>query len=162
MFNKLRGVIFGKASKPKKTVDLGTMLESYFIECVQQNRTMGHGHLVYSHNPMTNQIVIDDISLLYDSIPIAWIQGLEINNSQNVLRVKHFAMDTAYTKHGYAEYVLKGLAMTVKKQFNNINYIDFLELNTPNISAVKTQRYTSFFEKQQMTLHSNNIYRYTI
>lgn len=162
MFNKLRGVIFGKASKPKNTVDLCNKLESYFIECVQQNRTMGRGHLVYSHNPMTNQIVIDDISLLYHSVPIAWIQGLEINNSQNVLRVKHFAMDTAYTKHGYAKYVLKGFATTVKKQFNNINYIDFLELNTPSITAVKTQRYTTFFVKQQMTLHSNNIYRYTI
>lgn len=161
MFNKLKALIIGKTSKPQNTVDLGTKLEHYFIECVQQNMTMGRDHLACSHNPMTNQIVIEDISLLYDSVPVAWIQRIEINNGEDALRVKHFAMDTAYTKNGYAECVLKGFANTVKKQFNNINYIDFLELRS-DMPPVKIKCYTAFFKKQKMILHSNDIYRYTI
>lgn len=161
MFKTLKKIIFCKTLKLQNTVDLGTKLERYFIEFVQQNMTMGRDHLAYSHNPLTDQIVIEDISLLYNSVPIAWIQRIEINNGEDVLRVKHFAMDTAYTKHGYAEFVLKGFSRTIKKQFSNINYIDFLELRS-DISPVKIQRYINFFKKQKMVLHSKDIYRYTI
>lgn len=161
MFKKLKEIIFCKTSRPQNTVDLGTKLEHHFIECVQQNRTMGHDLLAFSCNPLTNQTVIEDISLLYNSVTVAWIQRIEINNGEDVLRVKHFAMDTAYTNHGYAECMLKGFASTIKKQFSNINYIDFLELRA-NMSPEKIQGYTNFFKKQRMILHSNDIYRYTI
>lgn len=151
-----------KPSEKGNPAMLRNKLQNHFIECVQQAREMRRYDLKSDINPLNGVLTVEEISVLDGSTCVGWIQGIEKKERSDVLTVKHIAMDTNYTNHGYGELMVLGFAKAIKKQFPGINYIDFTEFNSKDLSSEKIKHYTSFFLKCNMTPQPSDDYRLTL
>lgn len=148
-------------SKSKFTVDLHDKLENHFLECADQGNGVPSSSL--KHSPIIGGgFNISKIYVIHNKRAIGWLERLDNYQKQNVLIVKHFGMDTAFTQNEYAIHMIKGFGKTVKKQFPHIDYLDFYELREPHLDQAVSQNYLKFFQKHKMTPLPGDIYRYKI
>lgn len=160
MFDSLKRIF--RKEKELAIVDLRDKLENHFLDCVNQRSDVPGNSL--SHNPIIGGgFGISKIYLVHNNSRIGWLERMDNHpEEENILKIKHFGMDTAYTKNEYAIHMIKGFAKTVKKQFPHIDYLDFLELLDPDIDQAVAQNYLKLFHKLKMTKVGVNTYRYTI
>lgn len=143
MFN----IFKSKISEEEKQVMLRDKLENNFIQCAQQSRKIRHVDLEKDISIMNSTLTISNISVMDGSDCIGWIHGISCEDKSDILVVDHIAMATNQTRKKLCKYMITGFSKAVKKQFPNINYIEFHELKRQAVGSAKAGHYTAFFIK---------------